>query len=145
MFAKSLLVSFGLGLSLFSCGIAQALPKTSNLVAQVNFNDAQEGDFPAVGHVYKVNFGGDYVFLLNFKSDTELTFTGTVGQFKGYSETVQITPIKIRPQVFMVYWTEADKTEVVHVEDFEKGIVYTNIFTPNQPAVHLKGTLQRVH
>ncbi|MCV3213206.1 hypothetical protein OGM63_06655 [Plectonema radiosum NIES-515] len=36
MLAKSMFISFGLGLSLLNCGIAQALPKTTppNLVAQ---------------------------------------------------------------------------------------------------------------
>jgi len=39
---------------------------------------------------------------------------------------------------------EKDKTTVVHVRDFEKGIVYTNITRPDNTFVRLKGTLKKV-
>ncbi|MGH8002132.1 MAG: hypothetical protein ACREPR_22560 [Brasilonema sp.] len=47
MFAKSMFISFSLGLSLLSCGIAQALPKTPNLVAQ-NYNEKESFGFTKI-------------------------------------------------------------------------------------------------
>lgn len=43
----------------------------------------------------------------------------------------------------MVYWHEPDSvTNVVHVENFKKKIVYTNIAAKDGSFTHLKGTLQ---
>jgi hypothetical protein len=44
----------------------------------------------------------------------------------------------------MVYWIEVDGTTVFHVEDFAKGIVYTNITQPGGIFVNLQGTLTKV-
>jgi phenolic acid decarboxylase len=104
----------------------------------------QASDFPAAGHVFEVNFGGDYVFNLDFKSDTQMTYTGQVGAFVGVVDTVAITAVKIRPGVYMIYWTESDQTEIVHVEDYDNGVVYTNITPPGKQAVHFKGTLKQI-
>ncbi len=100
--------------------------------------------FPAIGDVFEVNFGGDFIFHLYFKSDIEMTFTAMAGPTKGASETVHITAIPIRHGVFMLHWREAIGTEVVHIEDFDRGIVYTNITPPNAKSIHLKGTLKKV-
>ena len=43
--------------------------------------------FPAVGHVYEVNFGS-WVHHLHFESETVMTLTTAEGPFKGTSETV---------------------------------------------------------
>ncbi len=44
----------------------------------------------------------------------------------------------------MVSWQEASKATVVHIEDFENEIVYTNITMPDNTFVQLKGTLKKV-
>jgi len=42
-----------------------------------------------------------------------------------------------------VYWHEpASMTNVVHIEDFEHKIFYTNIAAKDGSFTHLKGTLQ---
>jgi hypothetical protein len=99
--------------------------------------------FPAVGHVYEANFGS-WVHHLHFASETVMTLTNAEGPFAGSSETVQIAVTPIRPGVFMICWQEADKTTVVHVEDFENGIVYTNITQPRGGFLHRSGTLKQV-
>lgn len=94
-------------------------------------SNAQQTDaFPAVGHEYQVDFGGDNTFVIAFKSDSEMTFTWLNEPNKGKVETVHFTHRKIRDGVYLVYWQEADKTTVVHVEDFVEGIIYTNITSP---------------
>jgi hypothetical protein len=45
----------------------------------------------------------------------------------------------------MVSWQEADKTTVVHVEDFKNGIVHTNVTGPNGIFLRRSGTWKRVH
>lgn len=100
--------------------------------------------FPAAGNIYLATFDDNSQFQLDFTSNSEMTYTVLNGALTGTSETVHITPVEIRPNVYMVYWREASQTEVVHVEDFEKNIVYTNITPFGQPAIHLHGTLTRI-
>jgi hypothetical protein len=99
--------------------------------------------FPAVGHVYEANFGS-WVHHLHFESETVMTLTTAAGLLKGTSETVQIAVTPIRPGVFLICWQEADKTTVVHVEDFENGIVHTNITERMGAFLHRSGTLKQV-
>jgi hypothetical protein len=99
--------------------------------------------FPAIGQVYEANFGS-WVFHLYFASETAMTITNVEGPFKGASETVQITVTPIRPGVFMICWQEADKTTVVHIQDFANGIVHTNVTEPNGVFIHHSGTLKKV-
>lgn len=98
-----------------------------------------EDQFPAIGHVYEVNFG---VFRadLHFESETRMTYTRP----DGGSATVKTTVTKIRPGVYMVYWQEEDKTTVVHVEDYENGIAYTNITQNDMTFDNLQGTLKKL-
>ncbi len=99
--------------------------------------------FPAVGHVYEANFGS-WVHQLHFKSETVMTLTNIEGPYSGTSETVQIAVTLIRPGLFMISWQEADRTTVVHVEDFENGIVHTNVTEPRGVFIRRRGTLKKV-
>ncbi len=99
--------------------------------------------FPAIGHMYEANFGS-WAFYLHFKSEKVMTITNVAGPFKGASETVQIAVTPIRPGVFMICWQEVDKTTVVHVQDFESGIIHTNVTEPNGVFTHYSGTLKEV-
>ncbi len=99
--------------------------------------------FPAVGHVYEVNFSS-WVFHLHFESETAMTLTNAQGPFQGVSETVQIMVTPIRPGVFMMSWQEADKTTVVYIADFEKGIVHTNVTEHNGVFIRRSGTLKQL-
>ena len=100
-----------------------------------------ESRFPAPGHSYEVRFGA-LSFRLDFNADGKaLTFTG-IGDTTTPKQTVHYTAVPIRPGVFMVYWTEADGTKVVHVEDFERGLVHTNIAGPDGSFTNLSGVLK---
>ncbi len=99
--------------------------------------------FPAVGHVYEANFGR-WVHHLHFESETVMTLTTMDGPFDGASESIQIAVTLIRPGIFMISWQEADKTTVVHVEDFECGIVHTNVTEPRGGFIRCSGTLKLV-
>ncbi len=99
--------------------------------------------FPAVGHVYEANFGS-WVHHLHFESEAVMTLTNAEGPSTETPETVQIAVTPIRPGVFMICWQEADKTTVVHVEDFENGIVHTNITERGGAFICRRGTLKKL-
>src|ERR1700730_4437979 len=82
--------------------------------------------YPAIGHIYEVTIG-DWVFHLDFKSETEMTFTGIAGEYKGHIETVQLINVTpVRPGLFIVVWKEQTGNTVVHIEDFENEKIYSN-------------------
>ncbi len=99
--------------------------------------------FPAVGHVYEAHFGS-WVHHLHFESATVMTLTNAAGPFEGTSETVEIAVTPIRPGVFLTSWQEEDKTTVVHVEDYKKSIVYTNITQRSGAFIRRRGTLKKL-
>lgn len=87
-------------------------------------------DFPGVGHRYMVDFQA-FKVMLSFASNTSLTYTvlnadGSAGQ----TETVVINTEAIAPQVYLVTWVESDNTTVVHIEDYGRNTIITNITTP---------------
>jgi hypothetical protein len=73
-----------------------------------------------------------------------MILTNAEGPFAGTSETVQIAVTPIRPGVFLICWQEGDKTTVVHVEDFENGIVSTNITDRGGAFICRRGTLKQL-
>jgi hypothetical protein len=86
--------------------------------------------FPAVGHRYLVDFVAFRVEL-QFTSDTSLTYfnVDANGKIVG-QETVTIKVEPITDQIFLVTWQESDNTTVVHVEDYERHTIVTNITSP---------------
>lgn len=101
----------------------------------------KSGQFVASGKSYEVDFGGDLQFLLNFKSDKKMTFTSLKNA--KISQTVDISVTELRPQLYLITWKEKDGTNVVHVEDFEKGRAYTNISMPDGSFYRKRGSLKK--
>lgn len=105
-------------------------------------DQVQKGEFTAAGHVYDVDFGGDLRFRLNFKSETEATYTSLTDPED--SENVSLSVTKLRPNLFMVSWTEKAGDTVVHIEDFENLVIYTNITTRDGAFIRKKGPITKV-
>jgi hypothetical protein len=102
-------------------------------------------DFPGAGHTYLVDFQGTKV-ILSFASDTSLTYTvlnadGSAGEV----ETVVIKTESIAPQIYLVTWVEGDNTTVVHIEDYGRNTIITNITSPapNFRFDQIHGTFQQ--
>lgn len=55
-------------------------------------------------------------------------------------ETVTIAVEPIRDGLFLVTWTESDKTTVVHLEDYRDNRIITNITTPRRVCRNSKAT-----
>ena len=100
-----------------------------------------------IGNSFKADFGAPYIFKLNFESETSMSFVQIDEDgnkvVDGTHGSVDITRVKIRPDVYMVYWSEPfnKDTTVTHVQDFEKGWVWTNITTPGLPFINMNGPL----
>lgn len=100
--------------------------------------------YPAAGRKLELRFG-ELVFELNFKDGRTMSFIGTAGPMKGVEDSVEYKAVELRPNVYMVYWHEPKVgANVVHVQDFEKGVVYTNIARPDGSSLHLSGGLRFV-
>ncbi len=86
-----------------------------------------DGSFPAVGHKYLVDFEAFRV-QLHFTSETSMTYDNVAkdGSIVG-SETVAIKVEPIDGEIFLVTWQESDKTTVVHIEDYGRKTIVTNI------------------
>jgi hypothetical protein len=97
-------------------------------------------NFPAIGHRYLVDFVAFRVEL-HFTSATSLTYTGIKKDgSRGASETVNISVGSLRKDLFLVTWQEADKTTVVHVEDYDAKTIVTNITNPDNSFEQFHGT-----
>lgn len=99
--------------------------------------------YPPVGKIAEVNFDGSAVFNLHFRDNRTMSFEGTSGAFKGVKDTVEYTAVEVSRNVFMVYWHEpGEGSNVVHVQDWNTGTVYTNIAAKDNSFIHLKGTIR---
>jgi hypothetical protein len=97
--------------------------------------------FPGVGHRYLVDFGAFRV-QLSFESETSLTYAGVRPDGSlGGSETVTIRVEAVRDGLFLVTWQEADKTTVVHLEDYTLNTIVTHITEPGNVSSIYHGTM----
>lgn len=100
--------------------------------------------FPAVGHRYLVDFQA-FTVELDFASETSMTYYNLdangarVGQ-----ETVVIAVKPVRDGLFLVTWTETDKTTVVHLEDYRLNKIVTNITDPKDGLQQFEGAMTQL-
>ena len=97
-----------------------------------------------IGNKFRVDFG-EHVYQLHFETATQMTYAPILENGLGEVETVQTTMVEIRPDVYMVYWKEKNNATVVHLEDYEKGIVYSNITVNQDVFLNLKGTIAPIN
>jgi len=82
---------------------------------------------------------------LYFETEKSMVFTIIEGgglTENGYSERVETTIAEVRPQVYMVAWKELSGATVTHVEDHEKGIIYSNATLPDGSFYTMKGSIR---
>lgn len=81
-------------------------------------------------------------FRLDFISDKGLTYTSLVDPI--ITETVKIVVTPLRQNLFMVVWTEKAGTRVIHIEDFDQRVIYTNIIRKDGTFVCMKGPITQL-
>jgi hypothetical protein len=103
-----------------------------------------EQKFPGVGHRYLVDFKAFRVEL-DFTSETSLTYYNLDkdGNKVG-SETVAIKIEPITNEIFLVTWQETDKTTVVHIENYDRHTIVTNITNPDLSFDQFHGTFRQL-
>ena len=100
--------------------------------------------FPAVGHCYRVDFKV-FVVELDFTSDTSLTYYNLDAQdHRVGQETVTIKVEPVTDGIFLVTWQESDKTTVVHIEDYVRHKIVTNITNPDLSFNQYHGTFREL-
>ncbi|MGJ5910110.1 MoaF-related domain-containing protein [Enterobacter sp. J706] len=98
--------------------------------------------YPPVGKTAEVNFDGT-VFELHFRDNWIMSFEGTSGVFRGVKDTVECTAVEVSRNIFMVYWHEPKVgSNVVHIQNWNTGTVYTNISAKDNSFTHLKGVIR---
>jgi hypothetical protein len=84
---------------------------------------------------------------LYFETANSMVFTVIEGGSlteNGYSERVETTIAEVRPQVYMMAWKELSGATVMHVEDHENGIIFSNATLPDGGFYTMKGTIRPV-
>ena len=104
----------------------------------------EANDFPAAGHTFEADLGGDILVQFEYHSVNSMTIHGMKGEHKGFTETVEIRVTPVREGVYMVGWQEKNQTTVTHIEDFERGILYSNITLPGNRSLRLQGAFHKV-
>jgi type IV secretory pathway TrbF-like protein len=101
-------------------------------------------EFPAVGRRYLVDFVKFRVELA-FASETSMTYynLNSTGDRVG-QETVMVAVESVRDGLFLVTWTESDKTTVVHLEDYRRMHIIINITDPAQGLMRFEGTMTQI-
>lgn len=98
--------------------------------------------YPPIGRAIKVDFGA-FAFRNSFKDAHHMTFLGLNGGYKGVTDNVLPTVVEVSPNVFMVYWSEPNSTKsnVVHVQNYNTGTVWTNIAAPDGKFYNMQGKM----
>jgi hypothetical protein len=116
--------------------------QTQWFVTQISWGKAMYAKFPAVGHRYFVDFQ-DFQVELDFTSEISLTYYNLdKNGNKIGSETVTIKVEPIADGIFLVTWQESDKTTVVHIEDYNRMTIVTNITGPDLSFSQFHGTVR---
>ncbi|QIO04890.1 MBL fold metallo-hydrolase [Acinetobacter shaoyimingii] len=101
--------------------------------------------YPVIGQTVTIDFDS-VKFDLDFKDNKNMSFVGAGGSVGlETNDKVVYTPVEIAKNVFMVYWHE-DKSgdNVVHVQDYNRDLVYTNIASKDSSFTHLQGKITGV-
>jgi hypothetical protein len=110
----------------------------------VSGRNTMTSGFPGVGHRYFVDFVAFQVEL-DFASETSLTYYNLdKNGNKVGSETVTIKVEPITDGIFLVTWQESDKSTVVHIEDYNRQTIVTNITESDLTFDQFHGTFRQL-
>jgi hypothetical protein len=95
---------------------------------------------PTPGRTYEINLGGTPT-RVRLDSESRITI---LGSSTGSRNLSRIPVTRLKPQLLMITWQEADRTTNVHVYDFESGEAHAVVSYFNRSVHRAKGTLRRV-
>lgn len=95
-------------------------------------------DYP-VGITFGIVFDAFEVRLTTLSYD-QIRFEIAEGPY-ARTETVKIAVTPIRAGIFAVSWVETDGATVVHVEDFEHGVIHSHATLPDGSFLRMQGPI----
>jgi hypothetical protein len=109
----------------------------------VQFLNYTNNNLSIIGRLFEADFG-EKAFTLFYENPHKLILTEVKGDDVGRIQKLSVNIVELRPNIFMVNWQEENKLTVTDIEDYEKGVVYANMTTPNDNFVSIKGTLREI-
>lgn len=139
---KILIIAIGVYFTASFHVYAQQKAEEKSNMDQYSHNLVTKGEFPAAGHSYEVDFGPGMQYILDFKSEKQMTYRSKTDS--NVTETVDISVTKLRMNLFLVTWVEKAGNTVVHIEDFENNQIYTNITMEDGTFYRKRGSISRL-
>ena len=102
----------------------------------------KRADAYPVGIVFEVTFDA-FTARLTTLPDDHIRFHIAEGPY-AHTETVKIAASRIRAGVLAVSWVEASGATVVHVEDFERGVVHSYATLPGGSFLRMQGPIRLI-
>ena len=104
---------------------------------------APSSNLSIIGKKFEADFG-EKAFTLFYENPKKLILTEIRGPKVGRVQNLTVSIVELRSNLFMVNWQEKNKLTVTDIEDYENGVVYANMTTPNDNFVSAKGTLKEI-
>ncbi|MBN3761618.1 adenylate cyclase [Burkholderia sp. Ac-20365] len=99
---------------------------------------------PFAGKTFEVRYAGLTALNAYATDGVNMRYEITEGPYKGAAGEVKYAWRQIAPGIFAISWQEADRSTVVHIDDFYEG-TSCSFFTTAQLELHrLEGTLRQV-
>jgi len=100
--------------------------------------------FPMAGESFEVDYGDLVATNVYAPDGASLTYAITGGALAGATATVAFEWRHLHGGVYILSWQEADRSTVVHVDDFEGGRSLAFFTTPDGQFFRLEGSLRRL-
>ena len=93
-----------------------------------------------IGRSFDLHLGG-FIPRLTFLDAASIRVQAIIGGTV-VDEVVSVTMASIRPNVFLIGWTESSGTFVTQLQDHEAGLVHNHARLPNGHAIRVQGAIK---
>jgi hypothetical protein len=114
-----------------------------NFYSEVHLLNDLNNNLSIIGKLFEADFG-EKSFTLFYENANKLILTEVKGPKVGRIQKLSVNIVELRSNLFMVTWQEENKLTVTDLEDYEKGVLYANMTTPNNKFISIKGTLKEI-
>lgn len=97
---------------------------------------------PFAGKTFEVRYQGLTAINAYASDGTHMRYEITEGALSGAHGEVEYAWKEVASQVFAIVWQEVDRSTVVHVDDFGKGVSLSYFTTPKNELVRFEGSLR---
>ena len=107
---------------------------------QASTEQPEEQSGLPLGQIYEARFGN---VTLRFRLDSPSAIS-VPNTASGGVDVFEVMSSEIRPGVFVFSWLEADGTSVVHIDDFDQGVIHAHLTNCDGTVWRAKGALRRL-